>query len=199
MDRRVAALAALDAVVPSQFGDARFCRLAPGYSPSSVPAGFTTCGYLPQYLLTQLGMRGDKLAAGGVEGVRMRARELGIWVEPGAGQCPRLGDVLGLAAAPGGILVHVAAVKSASGSTWITADAGQGPRDAQRAEYVSRTWDGSRVSGPAGPRYVAGWVDLDRVPGLSFPPAPAESGGGWLLLGALGLAAAGGIYLLTRK
>jgi len=52
---------------------------------------------------------------------------------------------------------------------WETADTGQGGKGAgQRAEYVIRPYNptDNTLSGLAGPRALAGWVDLDKIQGI---------------------------------
>lgn len=179
----------LSEVIPSRYGDARFAKLAPGYRPDdpTLPAGFTTCGYLPNFLGHALGVR-DGITRGGVEGVRMIARDKGVWVEAGGTKRPRLGDIYGLSQTRGGILTHVGVIVDASGQPWRSADAGLGARNLQEARYVDRVYDPVNVTlgGPAGARPLAGWLDLAAY--FGEPEAP-EGAGLLLLLAAAGLAA----------
>ena len=177
--RRRAALAAVAEVVPSAYGDARFAKLAPGWTPETAvqPSGafLTTCGYLPGYVGSRLGLEKD-LSSFGTYALRDNARAWGAWSEPGTGRLrrPRPGDAYALADDAGGV-VHVGVVVSApEDGPWQTADAGQGTREAQEARYVTRAYDpaapgGPTLGGPAGPRRLAGWVDLDLVPEKEKP------------------------------
>lgn len=188
--RRKFVLDALSAVVPSHYGDPKFSRIAPGYSAddSSLPSGFTTCGYLPCFVGRELGVP-NCITQGGLEQMRINGRKTGSWVEPTGANRPRPGDLFGIDSdGPPGkrIIVHVGAIVSADGDTWTTADAGQGGIGAdQQAKYLARPYDPktNTLGGPGAfyvdgrgwvvrkrdgreePRYLAGWIDIDKVPG----------------------------------
>lgn len=159
--RRERALATVAEVVPSKYGDAKFARLAPGYRPNDpkLPSGFTTCGYLPCFVGRELGAK-DEITQCGLEQARTNGRKYEAWREPGWFSRPKPGDIYGLE--KDGIIVHVGVIVDASGDEWQTADAGQGPRDAQEAKYVMRAWDPRQ--GTLGGRKLAGWIDLDAYP-----------------------------------
>lgn len=175
---RAKVFAALARVVPSAYGDARFAELAPDYKPDDerVAQGFTTCAYLPAYVGKAIGVA----TRYGTEALRTVGRAHGAWVEPGGNRRPRPGDLYATQDGSGAI-VHVGIIVKADGTTWQTADAGQGTRGTgQRADYVTRTFDPQTLTltGPTGQvRRLAGWYDVDRAPP---PPRPAGvSGGRW--------------------
>ncbi len=179
-ERRRFVLDRLAEVVPSQYGDAKFKRIAPGYDPndSALPKGFTTCGYLPCYIGSMLGAP-RCITQGGLEQMRTNGRAIGAWVEPGNGRRPSPGDLFAIGSPQ--LVTHVGVIVDASGDTWKTADAGQGPMGAgQRADYVIRPYDmaTNTLGGPGAtlvagqgwtirgePRHLAGWIDIDKVPG----------------------------------
>lgn len=168
-NRRKAALDVVSEVVPSAYGDARFAKLAPAWNPQmavqSNGAFLTTCGYLPGYVGSKLGLE-KNLSSYGTFALRDNARTWGAWIEPGGDARPKPGDAYALADAAGGI-VHVGFIVSAPTSgPWKTADAGQGSHEVQTAVYQDRPYDSMLLTlgGPLGPRRLAGWVDLDRVP-----------------------------------
>lgn len=102
---------------------------------------------------------------GGVDGVRSIAKAKGAWtiaVDGGSAR-PLPGDVFGLSDSRDGLLTHVGIIVDAAGSTWRTADAGQGTHEVQKAEYVTRSFssDGPMLGGPGGSRILAGWLNLD--------------------------------------
>lgn len=85
------------------------------------------------------------------------------WVDAGGWiNRPKPGDFYAIGNAAGGI-DHVGVIVSASGSTWETADAGQGTLLEQQAAYVNREYDSGAVTlgGPLGGRPLAGWLDID--------------------------------------
>lgn len=177
---RAKVFAALQRVVPSAFGDARFAELAPDYAsdPTSpkFPEGFTTCAYLPAYVGKAIGIS----TRYGTEALRTVGRAHGAWVEPGGARRPRPGDLYATQDDQG-VIVHVGVIVSANGTHWQTADAGQGARGTgQRADYVPRTYDpqAMTLTGPQGQtRRLAGWYDVDKAPP---PPRPVGvSGGRW--------------------
>ncbi len=166
--RRRAALEAIASVVPSTFGaaDGKFARLASGYSLDILDTHptFTTCGYLPLFVLRTLGIKGP-IASGGLTGLRDEARKLGAWRTVEKDGLPFPGDLFALEKTPGGGIVHVGAVRAANGSTWETSDAGQGTVREQQAKNVSRSYDAASntVSSGNQRRYVAGYVDIDAL------------------------------------
>lgn len=160
----------LPSVVPSRYGDARFAKLAPGYRPDDpkLPPGFTTCGYLDLFVGHALGAK-DGITRGGTEQIRTAGKAANAWVEPGGGRLPSPGDLYGIDkidSAGNRYIVHVGVIVDASGPVWRTADAGQGPRNAQEAQYVDRPYDAANATlgGPAGPRPLAGWINIDKYP-----------------------------------
>ena len=162
--RRLAALAAVSAVVPSKYGDARFSELAPSYTPDDpkLPKGFTTCGYLPGYVGGKIGVP----TRYGLASIRTEAQKHGAWVEAGGDRRPKPGDFF-LIGTASGMIAHTGVIVDAGGSLWKTADAGQGARDKQEARFVDRPYDAAAVTlgGPAGPRPLIGWMDIDKMPG----------------------------------
>jgi hypothetical protein len=173
-NRRRRALEVVDEVVPSRYGDDRFRRLAPGYraegegdtlrtfdGAKELPKGFTTCGYLPGFLGSRLGLA-KSLSSYGTEGLRTNAEGWGAWIKPGEGRLPKPGDAYAIEGANGGI-VHVGIfIRQNADGSWHTADAGQGPRHLQEAAFVDRPYDPNAHT--LGGRTLAGWVDLDTVP-----------------------------------
>lgn len=180
-ERRRRALDILDEVVPSKYGDDRFRRLAPGFrvegegdslrvfdGATELPHGMTTCGYLPGYLGARLGLA-KSLSSFGTEALRTNAQGWGAWVTPQEGKQPKPGDAYAIAGPNGGI-VHVGVfVRRNPDGSWHTADAGQGTHAAQEAQYVDRPYDATAhtLGGPLGPRPLAGFADLDKVPPLA--------------------------------
>lgn len=161
---RQAVVDAVRAVVPSQYPDERWRRLAPLYDPAHLPsAGYTTCGELPRYALSVVGVN----TRGGLASIRDLGRAAGAWVEPAAGVLPRPGDAY-LAGNAAGEILHTGIVLAASPDEWTTADAGQGPRDRQAAAVLENAYDSStatltRAAGSAPPRVVLGWLDAERA------------------------------------
>jgi hypothetical protein len=189
-ERRKKALEILDEVVPSAYGvtgesGERFAKLAPGYKAELVdgklvltahdkalPETFTTCGYLPCYMGARLGLA-QAISQCGLEQLRINGKQWGAWVEPGEGREPRPGDVYGIDISHGDpLIVHVGVfVGKNPDGTWRMADAGQGTKALQKAEYTGRVYDPTAktltllVNGkPTLPRRLAGWVNLDKVP-----------------------------------
>jgi hypothetical protein len=166
--RRLRALSLVAEVVPSVYGDDRFKLLAPTWDPATMKG--TSCGYLPCYVGRGLELE-RAISQCGLEQLRTNARAWGAWVEPGEGRLPRPGDPYAIDkidAAGARVVVHVGIVVDASGATWQTADAGQGTHDKQEAKRMARAYDAAAktIGGPLGPRPLAGWCDLDRVPAL---------------------------------
>lgn len=178
--RRELVLRAVAEVVPSQYPDERWRRLAPSYRPDDPdwaeriraagadPARYSTCGELPGHVADVIGAKGG-LERRGLASVMTAGKANGAWVEAGAGRRPRPGDFLVIGDRAGSIS-HVSIAIDTEGSTWRTADAGQGPRDRQAAAYVERSWNeragtlGAPQGSTAAPRSLLGWVDIDRYP-----------------------------------
>ena len=188
---RQRALDILAEVVPSAYPDSRFAKL--GWDPAKVPAGSTSCGALPAYMGIQLGDP-TGITKWGVPGVRTEGQAHNNWVVPSAGR-PSPGDIFITTSDPAlSIVMHTAvlvdrAVLADGTEIWTSADAGQGTRDAQRAAYVKRHYDPHtnrflRIDGIGDPRYLGGWIDLDRwvfpskgkafLPALKYPPHPCD-------------------------
>lgn len=170
--RRQRVLQLLNEVIPSQYGDAKFKRIAPGYTPDdpALPKGFTTCGYLPCFIGRELGLKG--VTECGLERLRERGRELNAWIEPDGTNRPKPGDLYGIDTTIGigpnakNLIVHVGVIVDSSGPVWTTADAGQGSvGTGQAALFVKRPYDPIRMTlgGPAKPRKLAGWIDIDKL------------------------------------
>lgn len=182
--RRKFVLDAIASVVPSQYGDEKFKRIAPGYDPDdpALPHGFTTCGYLPCFVGRELGV-GNCITQGGLEQMRMNGRKIGAWVEPTGKNRPRPGDLYAvdsqIGEGPGArrIITHVGVIVDVNGNNWRTADAGQGTIGAGQASlYLERVYDPSTnrlktikpaYNTPA--KNLAGWIDIDKVPGVKSP------------------------------
>lgn len=167
--RRQFVLDEIAKVVPSQYGDAKFTKIAPGYDAddASLPHGFTTCGYLPCHVGRMLKVA-NCITQGGLEQMRTNGRKDGSWVDANGKNRPRPGDLYAIGSDK--LIVHVGVIIDPSGPIWKTADAGQGSIGAgQQANYLSRPYDPSGVTlgGPAGPRKLAGWIDIDKVPGAT--------------------------------
>jgi hypothetical protein len=160
--RRERILARVAAVVPSAYPSAQWKMLAPAYDPANLPsAGYTTCGELPRYALGAEGIN----TRGGLASIKTLAESQGAWRTPGSGDRPKPGDAY-LLGTPQGAILHTGIIIDSTGDTWKTADAGQGPKDAQAAAYLDRPWDESAktLGGPAGPRTLIGWLDVDAFP-----------------------------------
>ncbi len=176
--RRLRALTAIAEVVPSVYGTERFTKLAPGLVVAEDASGevvktvngvkqgktFTECGYLPCYVGRRLGdPRG--ITQCGLEQARKNAIAQNAWRKAGGDARPAPGDIF-LVVDEHDTPLHVGMYvgRNADG-TWRTADAGQGTKKAPDARYLDRPYDAERVTlgGPAGPRRLAGWVDLDAV------------------------------------
>lgn len=168
---RQRAKAILDSLLPAAWPDERFRRIVgASFDPAATPG--TTCGALPGRLGVLLGDP-TGITRWGVGGARTEGEKRGAWVEAGGGRLPKLGDIYLTAFPPGSSAgsgyAHVGVIESADGSTWTTADAGQGPRLSPRAEYVERTYDPAtnlltRADDPSSARVLVGWIDLDRWP-----------------------------------
>lgn len=170
---RAAALRAVGEVVPSAFPDAKFQQLAPSYKPEDPawremltkagvdPDRYTTCGELPRYVGDKIGVN----TKGGLSSVRDLGLQNGAWTVATGANRPKPGDFYLLAKDPAGReILHVGVIVDASGSTWKTADAGQGGHPNQAAAYVDRPYDATAITlgGPAGARYLVGWYDIDK-------------------------------------
>ena len=180
--RRKFVLDAISQVVPAQYGDAKFTRIAPGYDADdpNLPHGFTTCGYLPCYVGRVLNAP-KCITQGGLEQMRTNGRKEGSWVDATGSNRPSPGDLFGI----GGprLIVHVGVIIDASGDVWKTADAGQGGiGTGQQAKYLDRPYDAAtRTLGGPGAQFVpgkgwtvrgdsrtiAGWIDIDKVQGAT--------------------------------
>jgi hypothetical protein len=146
---------------------------------------FTTCGSLPGWLFTRLGLN-SSLSNYGLKGVMDAALALGCWVKNsdinaalykdtygGADLRPRPGDVYLLSAANNSKEIHhIGVIVNPTGLRWWTADAGQGDKPKQQAQWVphkyipeKRQLNGEYASWakPPEPRRLVGWVDLDRA------------------------------------
>jgi hypothetical protein len=171
--RRAKVLEAIAAVVPSQYGDSKFKKIAPGYDPAdpALPTGFTTCGYLPCYVGSVLGAP-KCITQGGLEQMRTNGRALGAWVDAGGTNRPKPGDLYAIGTDK--LIVHVGVIIDPSGDVWKTADSGQGAMGSgQSALYVERSYDPTNVTLAqtkpvlGKPRKLAGWIDIDKVPGAT--------------------------------
>ncbi len=176
----------LPMVMPSAEGSAKFDHLMTHAACNAARAakpGFTTCGALPGFIFSRLGLHG--LANYGLAGVKEAAEQHGCWANNSElhrvmyqsahhkARRPLPGDVFiqGSLASDAEIL-HIGVIVNPTGDVWWTADAGQGERTAQCALYLQRTykadtrelgsfhWRG-RPSGKS--RRLIGWVDLDRA------------------------------------
>lgn len=150
--------------VPSVYPDARFHAMYPGFDPDdpNLPAGFSTCGALPTAVGRELGYQ-DGITRYGTFAVRNIGQETGTWVDAAPGLRPKPGDFYAIGDGGSGI-VHVGVIIDASGSTWRTADAGQGTHANQAAAYVERAFDPAAltIGGPVGPRPLAGWMNIEE-------------------------------------
>jgi len=151
-------------VVPSTYPDARFAILYPGFDPDdpNMPPGFSTCGALPSYVGRRLGYR-DGITQFGTFAVRNVGQASGTWTDAALGLRPEPGDFYAIGDGGNGI-VHVGVIIDSSGSTWRTADAGQGTHANQAAAYVERAFDpvALTIGGPVGPRPLAGWMNVEK-------------------------------------
>jgi len=179
--RREQVLQILHDLIPCAYPDAKYKAFSPGFQPESQewrqritdaganPDTYSECGRLPGYILEQLHATGGG-SKSGLEQLRVHGRAVGAWVEPGQGRRPRAGDLYAVSTDKGGIITHVGVIVSADGDTWQTADAGQGTRINQAVAFVNRAYDDDRGTlGPpdgmtAPPRYLTGWLDIDREP-----------------------------------
>lgn len=175
------ALAILDTVVPSAYGDARFAKL--GWAP--VPGTrITSCGALPCKMGRDLGDP-EGITRCGVPGVRTEGLKRHAWITPGQGRRPKPGDILLTSKDPAGqVIAHTCVLKAIDGNAWRTADAGQGTVEHQEAAYVNRVYDPvtntlMRAGATnAEPRFLVGWTDLDLAMAnrpKGFVEAPSDS------------------------
>ena len=163
---RARALAILVELLPASYPSTRFERIVgAGFSPAT-SAG-TTCGALPG---TMGRMLGDPtgITKYGVPGVETEGRRRGAWIEAASGREPKPGDIYLTEYIDGpyaGMVAHTGVVTEVNGSTWITADAGQGPAESPRAEYVTRQYDRQTqiLTRDGVSRRVRGWIDLDKA------------------------------------
>jgi hypothetical protein len=157
--KRAAVMAFLDEVIPSQYPDAKFKRIAPSYDPDHLPMpNYTPCGELAARAGAVAGIN----TRGGLSSIRDIGRANGSWVEAGGGRRPNPGDLYLLGNAQGAVL-HTGVIKDANGDVWITGDSGQGDAKHSAALFLSRPYDEVAVTlgGPAGPRKLLGWYDID--------------------------------------
>jgi hypothetical protein len=163
--RRAAAI--LDELVPAEYPDARFARIVgAGFDPAT--SSGTTCGALPGRMGLLLGDP-QGITKFGVAGVRDEGKAHGAWVDAASGRRPKLGDIYLTAYIDGpqaGWVAHTGIVLDATGTTWTTADAGQGPREKPRAERVQRQYDATTQTLSRGTdrRKLLGWINLDAWP-----------------------------------
>lgn len=150
--------------VPSTYPDARFAAMYPGFDPDdpNLPEHFTTCGALPTAVGRRLGYR-DGITQYGTFAVRNIGQQTWTWVDAAPGLRPEPGDFYAIGDGGSGI-VHVGVIIDSSGSTWTTADAGQGTHANQAAAYVQRAFDpvALTIGGPVGPRPLAGWMNVQK-------------------------------------
>jgi hypothetical protein len=181
----------LPLVVPSTEGDEKFDLLMTHkkcQDQRDANPHFTTCGSLPGWLFSRLGLH-KSLANYGLAGVRDAAMKLGCWVrndELGHAmyesayhqdQRPLPGDVYLLANSKNSQeIMHIGVIVNPTGTRWWTADSGQGKKEEQQALYVPRLYqpatrqlDGENYGVGTGrpPRRLIGWVDLERAQNLS--------------------------------
>jgi len=185
-ERRRFVLETISQVVPSQYGDSKFARIAPGYNPDdpNLPRNkegkliYTTCGEFPCFIGRELGAP-KCISQGGLNKMRDNGRAQSAWVDATGKNLPRPGDLYGIGS--DALIVHVGAVIEATDNQWVTADAGQGAvGPGQRADRVVRPYDAATntLGGPGAvfiagkgwsvrgnPRTVAGWIDIDKVAG----------------------------------
>lgn len=176
----------LPMVVPSTEGDKKFDNLmthAKCEARRNENPNFTTCGSLPGWLFSRLGL--PALANYGLGGVRDVAMKIGCWVKHdelhnamyksayGADRRPLPGDVYLLGNSVNSAeIMHIGVIVNSNGDRWWTADAGQGEKKIQQALYVPRKYqvntrqlDGENYGVGTGrpPRRLVGWVDIDRA------------------------------------
>ena len=160
---------------------------------------FTTCGALPAVVMQRAGIKGPIATGYGVGGVMLEAKKIGVWVDHhdtlhnamyksayGVDRRPLPGDVY-LLGSKGGDVLHVGIITNSEGTTWQTADSGQGAKELQKALYVDRKYDPQnrlldgedafanaaqaaglsaaqlKAYGIRPPRVLIGWVDIDRL------------------------------------
>ncbi len=177
-----------------QWGEALFAELING---RWQPGAGTTCAYLTAIVLYLLGARDFDLVnfddpegatkfefgntRNGISKLVNGAKKLGAWVDDGPGREPARNDLVYMSAGTSAS-EHVEVFRGIDGSTWEAAAAGQGTRELQRAEIITRTITDERAAG--GHRYVSslagerkriiGWVNIDAVP-LVAPPSGAAA------------------------
>jgi hypothetical protein len=143
---------------------------------------FTTCGSLPGWLFTTLGI--PKLANYGLKGVKDAASDLGCWVDnpivtdiyDDGTTRPLPGDVYLVSGANTDEIKHIGVIVNPYSDRWWTADAGQGEKALQQAWWVPHWYDSDNgyldavvdpwVEKPPH-RILVGWVDLDLAKQLS--------------------------------
>jgi len=172
---RTLALAIVNEVVPSNYGDPKFTRIIDGMYTEGPGAG-TTCGFLASYLLFSLGCRAPEIInrndpesglkyqiGANISRLIGGAKALGAWRVGPAGIKP--GDILFLSNGPPAT-EHVGIFMRAPDALhWETADAGQtNAQGHQAARKVLRTFDGARLGTPNGTKTIQGYVDIEAVP-----------------------------------
>ncbi len=211
-------LPALAAVVPSNYGDARFLLAAPRFQ----QGGGTSCSFGPAWGLWASGCRDARIVNRDGEGCRFDvgqgisklyngSKSAGAWIEAGAGRRPKPGDFYLLHGPISGgqwdpRSEHVGTVVDSTGSAWTFADFGQSqtntdPRPGQQcARRVKRAWDGlhlgSSVAGGAA-RLLGGWIDADALT-YSAAPLYGAAGTGALLPALVVIGGACAAYLLSE-
>lgn len=182
---RKRAMSIIDGVVPKQgksvSGDPAYSALWNGYT---VPAGGTSCGKLPQYLIEQLfavfGLKPPKtrrwIGNGGVDIEYMLTGMIDnrpdAFVKPGT-ELPKPGDLYRIA---GGKANHIGIVISADHGGWVTADSGAEMKgQAPAAQRRQRQYLGGALSGESqqGVKMVPlkGWADIGKY----FRAEPGDS------------------------
>jgi len=154
---RLKILAELDRLLPASWPDAKFREIAPMYDPAHLPMpNYTTCGELPRHVGSLVGIN----TRGALAGIR----DMKGWTPYTTGARPKPGDFLLFGDGKGGV-GHIDVAVDTRGSTWRTADAGQGPHEKQGAAFVDRVWDEDKgtLGGVNGPRPLLGWLDVDQA------------------------------------
>jgi len=200
----------VDAVVPSDIGDAKFTEIIgdpPMYTEG--PNAGTTCGFLASYLLFELGVRDPRIVnrndpesglqyhiSENISRLISGAKALGAWRDGPHGIKP--GDIFFISNGPSPT-EHVGVFRGQpDAGHWDTADAGQtNSAGRQAARFQTRTFDGTNLGTLNGQKKIQGYVDIDALP---IAVRPSEHKGLWVAAVALGAAAvAGAIAWLARK
>jgi len=146
----------LPMVLESTEGDKKFDNLMTHkkcVEQRATTPGFTTCGALPGWVMTKIGIKG-RITGYGLAGVRDEAIKINAWVAHdelhnamyqsayGADRRPLPGDVYILGSQRNANeILHIGIITNPEGTLWQTADAGQGSREVQKALYVDRKYD----------------------------------------------------------